>query len=191
MNIQIPHFDLPPLDQIITKSLAIVAIVAAAVVIKFLLNRSLQLAADRTRLTNNDIAPLRKVGGWVLVAVTVVLLLGVVGIPLTGAWAVLSTILAMVAIGFVAVWSVLSNVSCTFLILFFRPFDVGDEIEFTGEPVKGQVVDLNFIFTTLRTDDQALLQIPNNLLFQKVVKRRKGTGSVTLAEQLNTPSVEA
>jgi len=191
MNIQIPHFDLPPLDQIITKSLAIVAIVAAAVVIKFLLNRGLQLAADRTRLTNNDIAPLRKVGGWVLVAVTVVLLLGVVGIPLTGAWAVLSTILAMVAIGFVAVWSVLSNVSCTFLILFFRPFDVGDEIEFTGEPVKGQVVDLNFIFTTLRTDDQALLQIPNNLLFQKVVKRRKGTGSVTLAEQLNTPSVEA
>ena len=191
MNIQIPHFDLPPLDQIITKSLATVAIVAAAVVIKFLLNRSLQLAADRTRLTNNDIAPLRKVGGWVLVAVTVVLLLGVVGIPLTGAWAVLSTILAMVAIGFVAVWSVLSNVSCTFLILFFRPFDVGDEIEFTGEPVKGQVVDLNFIFTTLRTDDQALLQIPNNLLFQKVVKRRKGTGSVTLAEQLNTPSVEA
>ena len=166
---------------------AALAVIVGACLVRFLVNRGLILLADRTRLTHGDIAPVRKVAGWFILAATVVLLLGVFGFNLGGLWAVLSTILGLVAIGFVAVWSVLSNISCTMVILFFRPFAVGDEVEFAGEPVKGKVVDLNFLYTTLETDDGALLQIPNNMFFQKVVRRRPGAGEPTasLAEQLS------
>jgi len=165
---------------------AALAVIVGAIVVRFLLNRGLTLLADRTRLTPADVAPVRKVAGWLIFAVTAVLVLGVFGANLGGLWAVLSTILGLIAIGFVAVWSVLSNVSCTMVILFFRPFSVGDEVAFAGEPVKGRVTDLNFLYTTLETEDGALLQIPNNLFFQKVVVRRRSAdeSAPSLAEQL-------
>jgi small-conductance mechanosensitive channel len=100
-------------------------------------------------------------------------------------WTMLTTVGALVGIGFFAVWSVLSNWLCTFVILVTRPFAIGDDVEFVGDPVRGRVVDLNFIYTTLRTDDGGTLQIPNNLFFQKVLKRRRGNASVSLAAQLN------
>ena len=93
---------------------------------------------------------------------------------------------AMIAIGFVAVWSVLSNVSCTVIMLIARPFNIGDEIEFAGEPIKGRVVDLNFVYTTLQDEEGRLQQIPNNLFFQKMIKRRLNPLPVTLAAQLSS-----
>jgi small-conductance mechanosensitive channel len=187
---EIPQIQLPPLDVLLARSVAVLAILAGAVLVRFLVSRGLDLLAGRTRLSTTDVAPLRKIAGWLVTAVAFVLLLGAFGIELTGVWAVLTTVLAMIAIGFVAVWSILSNVSCTFVILFFRPFNIGDEIEFAGEPVKGRVVDLNFLFTTIQTEDDAVMQIPNNLVFQKVLKRRHGHGAVSLAEKLGRRSEE-
>ncbi len=51
--------------------------------------------------------------------------------------------------------------------------------------MKGKVVDLNFLYTTLRADDATLIQIPNNLFFQKSVKRRRAVSAISLAQQLN------
>jgi small-conductance mechanosensitive channel len=113
-----------------------------------------------------------------------VLLLGILGFNLGGIWAMFATIVGMVAIGFVAVWSVLSNALCTLIILAYRLFEVGDELEFPGEQINGKVVDLNFIYTTLLALDGGLLQVPNNLFLQKVVRRGPGKAAVSLAEQL-------
>lgn len=178
--------DLRPLIQaaVTALPLALLVLVGAAFV-QFILNRGLNLLASRTHLAPTDLLPLKKVLKSVLYLVTSILILTVFGVNLGGLWAILSTILAMVAIGFVAVWSLLSNVSSTVIILLFRPFAIGDELEFAGEPVKGKVVDLNFLYTTLRDAEGSLIQIPNNLFFQKSVKRRPCLGSISLAEQLN------
>ena len=180
---------LPEIQPIIQTSikilpLALLVLVGAAIV-QFILNRGLSLLASRTHLEPNDLLPLKKVLKSVLYLVTAILILTVFGVNLGGLWAIMSTILAMVAIGFVAVWSLLSNVSSTVIILLFRPFAIGDELEFAGEPVKGKVVDLNFLYTTLRETDGTLIQIPNNLFFQKSVKRRRTMSAVSLAQQLN------
>lgn len=180
---------LPEIQPIIQTSikilpLALLVLVGAAIV-QFILNRGLSLLAARTHLEPNDLLPLKKVLKSVLYLVTAILILTVFGVNLGGLWAIMSTILAMVAIGFVAVWSLLSNVSSTVIILLFRPFAIGDELEFAGEPVKGKVVDLNFLYTTLRETDGTLIQIPNNLFFQKSVKRRRTLSAVSLAQQLN------
>jgi small-conductance mechanosensitive channel len=182
---------LPALKDLVAAAIralpfALLVLVGAAAA-RLLLGRMLKVLADRTRLEPADLLPLKTVLNSLLYVVATVLVLTAFGANLGGLWAILSTILAMVAIGFVAVWSLLSNISCTLIILFFRPFAIGDEIEFTGEPVKGKVVDLNFLYTTLRTEDGGFIQIPNNMFFQKSIKRRPGASPTSLAQQLNRP----
>ncbi len=177
--------DLPALThRIITGLPAAAAIAGGAIVLRIALTRGLALLADRTSLRQESVMPFSKAMSALITVAAIVLMLGVFGFNLGGLWAMLATVLGMIAIGFVAVWSVLSNMLCTVILLIFRPFAIGDEVEFAAEPVRGQVVNLNFVFTTLRTEDGALLQIPNNLFFQKVIKRRPGSGTISLAQQL-------
>jgi len=172
------------IDKLVAAFPAAIAIVIGAIALNVLLGRGLRLLADRTSVTIADVLPLRKVGRWLILTSSIVLVLGVLGFDLGGIWAMLATLVGMIAIGFVAVWSILSNVLCTLIILVSRPFAVGDEIELPSEAVRGRVVDLSLLYTTLRVDDGSYVQIPNNLFFQKVLKRRRGHGTVTLASQL-------
>lgn len=162
-------------------------IMVAAFVTNLFLGRILGVLASRTYLTDDDLMPFRRILSWVVRALALILILGVLGFQIGGIWAMLSTILGLVAIGFVAVWSILSHTTATFLLLLLRPFHVGDDLEFAGEPVRGRVIDLNFFFTTLIDHDGVLHQIPNNLFFQKSIKRRKNTPLLSLAAQLNLP----
>ncbi len=97
----------------------------------------------------------------------------------------LSGVVALIGVAFVAFWSVLSSMTCTFLLIFFRPFGMGDHVEVKGDGVEGEVCDLNLLFTTLRAEDGRLVQIPNNFFFQKIIVRRKGTTGKSLEEQLS------
>jgi small-conductance mechanosensitive channel len=165
-------------------------IILGAVLLNLIAGRALLLIARRTSFTEQEIKPIRRTVKWVISIVALVLVFGAFGLNIGGMWGVLSTVLAMVAIGFVAVWSVLSNTLCTLIIMIFRPFAVGDEIEFAGDPVKGRVIDLNFIFTTLDAGDGTVMQIPNNLFFQKVLRRRHAATAVSAAAHLRTKRPE-
>ncbi|HEY4246132.1 MAG TPA: mechanosensitive ion channel family protein [Lacunisphaera sp.] len=161
-------------------------IIVGAWILNLLIGRAMSLVARRTRLTDMDVLPVRKILGWGVRIIALILILSVFGFQIGGIWAMLSTIFGLVAIGFVAVWSILSHTSATMLILFLHPFQVGDDVEFPGEPVKGRVIDINFFFTTVIDHDGMLCQIPNNLFFQKTLKRRKNEHIVSLAAQLNS-----
>lgn len=179
--------DLTPFVQEISRTLPMaLAIILGAFVLNLIISHGLSILAEKTRLNPENILPFRRVFRWIIYLSAGFLFFSLFGLNLGGLWAVLSTVLAMVAIGFVAVWSVLSHILCTFLILLSRPFAVGDEVEFAGEQVKGRVIDLNFLYTTLQCEDNTVMQVPNNLFFQKVLKRRHGNGTVSLATQLGT-----
>ncbi|MFT3870378.1 MAG: mechanosensitive ion channel [Nibricoccus sp.] len=109
---------------------------------------------------------------WTIIGIAVAGVLFAMGIDLQGVWSLLGAVLSLVAIGFVAMWSILSHMLASLLIVVFRPFELDDQIEIVGDdPVLGKVVDLNLVYTTLRTADGGTLRIPNNLFFQKVLKR--------------------
>jgi small-conductance mechanosensitive channel len=177
----------PLFQQALVAAPAALAIVVGAIALNMLVGRALRFIVDKANVDHEAVDPLAKLVRWLVNVGAVVLLLGVLGFNLGGLWAMMATVLGMVAIGFVAVWSVLSNVLCTFMILLYRPFEVGDEVEIASEGVGvgGKVAALNFLYTTLNTADGALLQIPNNLFFQKVVKRRRGNGRASLSSKLN------
>lgn len=136
-------------------------------------------------------APVRLMVRYLILAVAAALILGLWGFPIGTILAFFGTVLGLVAIGFVAVWSVLSNFLCTFVLVVFKPFSVGDEIELPADNVKGRVVDLSLIFTTLQVGPGETVLVPNNTYFQRVFRRRVGHNTSGLAEQLRQqpPSV--
>ncbi len=161
-----------------------VIIVVAFALFYGLRGRILQFAlwAGLPRLT---FAPVRLTLRYGILVVAAALVLGRWGFEIDTLLAVLGTILGLVAIGFVAVWSVLSNLLCAFVMVLFKPFAVGDEIELTGgDGVKGTVVDLSLIFTTLAVGKDETILVPNNLFFQRIIKRHPGAVTVGLDYQL-------
>lgn len=123
---------------------------------------------------------LRRLASTVITTAALLLILEQLGVSATVLWTAMTGFLAVAAIAFFAGWSVLSNTFCTLLIVTTRPFRLHDHIEVleNGEKpgLRGQVIDINLIYTTLRetgpegTSD-SVLQIPNSLFFQRVVRR--------------------
>jgi len=145
----------------------------------------IQAFARWANLPRLAFAPVRLTLRYGILAVAVVLVLGRWGFEVDTLLAVLGTILGLVAIGFVAVWSVLSNFLCAFVLVLFKPFAVGDEVELVGaDGVKGRVVDLSLLFTTLEFGPGETVLVPNNIFFQRIFRRRAGTVTVGLDYQL-------
>ena len=159
-----------------------VIIVLAAFLISRVLRRVIHTLRESRSLSNNMANRLQTFRQRVIVTVTLLVLMQVAGV-FDNAWAFISTALLTVALGFVAAWSILSNATAAVLVLILRPFRIGDTVELmdpTGEPMGGTVTDMNLMFTTLTLppqegdspDQPMLLNVPNNLFFQRVLRTR-------------------
>ncbi len=115
--------------------------------------------------------------------ITVLLILTLWGINVSGLWALLVSAAAVVGVGFLAVWTMISNITASLFITLWRPFHLGHTIEILPENLKGRVIDRNMMFTIMREEDGALLLVPNNLFFQKMFRVR-GDGERSYFELL-------
>lgn len=159
-------------------------VVIAAFVLTALFNRLFRLIAEQIQLPRLALTPVRILARVLIFFLAGIIIFNVFGYQADAIFTVLATILGLVAIGFVAVWSILSNFLCTFVLILFKPFSVGDDLEFPTDNVSGTVVDLTLLFTTLRGAGGELYQIPNNMFFQKMFKRRVGAAVIGLDQQL-------
>lgn len=91
-----------------------------------------------------------------LIIVIVIASIGNLGVQTTSFIAVFGA--AGLAIG-LALKDTLSNVGAAVLIIFFKPFKVGDYVEASGE--QGIVHSMNLFSTTLTTPDNRSIIIPN------------------------------
>jgi len=169
-------------------ALVVVALGAAAYL---LIRRVLKALTRREMLAEPLAIILTAIARWVLVIVVVLLTLQQLGVHISGLWATLLGVGAMVAIGFVAVWSVLSNALCALLLMIYRPFGIGEDIEIIeatgGSGLRGTVTAFNMFNTSLREQlaegEHAVVQVPNNTFFQKTI-RRHGGGQESLVTHL-------
>ena len=121
----------------------------------------------------------RRVIGFLIYAAALLLVLERLGVSGTVLWTAFTGFAAVGAVAFFAAWSVLSNIFCTVLILTTRPFRLYDHIEIleNGEKpgLKGRVIDVNLVYTTLQEQREdgsdTVLRVPNNLFFQRTVRR--------------------
>jgi len=166
------------------KFIAIAMIVLGGFAVYLFLSRFFAILYNREAISESLFRGFRNITKILVFLVVVLFTLQQLGVKISAILASLLTVAAMIAIGFIAVWSVLSNFLCSFLIIIFTPFRIGDEIEITeavgGTGLRGKVVDFSIMYTSILEsgempeEDKALIRIPNNIFFQKAIKRWKG-----------------
>lgn len=146
------------------------------------LTRILRRASVRYDLPLHLMQSAASIARWIIMTAAALLVLGRLGVSGTVLWTAFTGFSAVAAVAFFAAWSVLSNIFCAILIFTTRPFRLGDHVEIldTAEKpgAKGEVVDISLLYVTLLDSTEghpgALLQIPNALVFQRIVRRWKG-----------------
>ena len=102
---------------------------------------------------------------YVLIAVTIIAVLGQFGVETTSLIAVLGA--AGLAIG-LALQGTLSNVAAGVMLLIFRPFKIGDFVEVAGE--SGTIQGITLFVTEMSTGDNVHVIIPNAQIWGAAVK---------------------
>ncbi len=170
--------------EIIVPMIQILLIVATAWLLNRLVKRLVLRASHHYDFPDELLRPVHAVVRWLIIAGALLLVLERLGVSAGVLWSAFTGFATVGAVAFFAAWSVLSNLFCAFLIFTVGPFRVGDHIEVLDTAEKpgalGRVVDINLLYTTLEdlTTEQpgSLIQVPNALIFQRVVRRwRAGT----------------
>lgn len=151
----------------------------AAWVLRFIARRLIKRFADHYTLPMEMVMGARRITSFVVYFGALLLILNILGTSGAILWTAFTGFAAVGAVAFFAAWSVLSNIFCTLLIFTSRPFRLYDYIEVleNGEKpgLKGRVIDVNLIYTTLQESgdghEGTVLQLPNNLFFQRTVRR--------------------
>lgn len=135
-----------------------------------LLKKWLQPAEARLGLRAEDIATIGRIVTTVLWFVTLLLAFELWGVGVGGFWAVFVSAATIIGAAFVATWAMVSNITADLLLTVWRPFRLGDTVELLPEKLKGRAVNRNLMFTVLLEEDGCVLQVPNNLFFQKIFR---------------------
>lgn len=101
----------------------------------------------------------------VLYVLLVIVIAGMIGIPATSFITILAS--CGVAIG-LALQGSLSNFAGGLMILFFKPFKVGDFIEVCGET--GTVTEITVVYTVLLSVDNKRITLPNGTITNSVIE---------------------
>jgi small-conductance mechanosensitive channel len=163
--------------------LQVILILLIAYLLQRLVARGLERLGRRYPLPPELLLPLRGGIRWFIMGGALIMVLERFGVSATVLWTAFSGFVAVAAVAFFAIWSVLSNLLCAVLIMTVGPFRLGDLVElvesFDKPIVKGRVIDINLLYTTLEEISEsgagAIVQVPNSLFFQKVVRRWRGT----------------
>ncbi|RED97035.1 mechanosensitive ion channel family protein [Marinoscillum furvescens] len=125
-----------------------------------IVSKAIQLLAERTtqyRIALKGLVPVIRILGWV--TIIFIIIAGIFQPPI-------STVLALsasvgVAVGF-ASQDILKNIFGGIMILFDRPFQVGDKIEVGSH--YGEVTEIGLRSTRIITPDDSLVSIPNSVI---------------------------
>ncbi|MDV3468102.1 mechanosensitive ion channel family protein [Stenotrophomonas sp. C3(2023)] len=174
---------LPPwtydwLDQAEIIGLVLLTLLAAWL-LRLLARRMIRRFGEHYSLPPEMAIGARRVSAFIIYFSALLVILHILGTSGAVLWTAFTSFAAVGAVAFFAAWSVLSNIFCTLLIFTTRPFRLHDYIEVleNGEKpgLKGRVIDVNLIYTTLQESGEGhegtVLQLPNNLFFQRTVRR--------------------
>lgn len=159
--------------------LDVVLILLVAWALRWLVRRLVARLERRYELPPMVVMGARRVSSFLIGLAAVLAALQRLGVSAGVLWGAFTGFATVAAVAFFAAWSVLTNIFCSFLILITRPFRLHDHVELleSGEKpgLRGQVVDVNLIYVTLREAHAhgggSLLRVPNSMFFQRAVRR--------------------
>mgnify|MGYP002628992454 CR=1 FL=1 len=137
---------------------AIIVLIIGLWIIKFI-NKRMVIILDRTDITAALRSFVKSMISIVLKVILIISVLGMVGIEMTTFIAMLTAAALAVAMAFNGT---MSNFSGGIMILFFKPFKIGDFISAQGE--MGTVKEIQIFTTILTTPDNKTIIVPNGPL---------------------------
>ncbi len=143
--------------------LAVVILVVGRLVVN-LLNRFVARMLDRRKVDPTIQTFLKSLVNILLMVLLIVSVIGALGINTTSFAALLAS--AGVAVG-MALSGQLQNLAGGIIVLFFRPYKVGDWIEAQG--VQGKVTAIQIFHTILTMVDNKVVYVPNGVMSSGVV----------------------
>lgn len=135
---------------------AALIIMLIGVVVSKLVVRIMSRGLEKSRIDPTAHGFFKSLTNTVLYIFVLVIALSVLGVPMTSIIAVIGA--AGLAIG-LALQNSLSNIAGGFIILFSKPFKVGDFIE--TNDISGTVDSINILYTRLLTPDKKSVYVPN------------------------------
>ena len=147
-----------------------IGILIAAWIISGLFSRGIQRALQSVEGKSQLLEQfLVKAVRWVVMAIGLIMARAALELSIGPLLAVVG------AAGFVIAFALqdsLSNFASGLMILFFRPFDVGDVVDAGG--VSGSVQSMNLVSTTIKTFDSKTMVVPNNKIWNDVITNATG-----------------
>lgn len=143
---------------------AIMFLVAGYFIIRFI-TYILEMFAEKStrhRITIKGLVPVVGIFGWFTILIFIVV--AIFQPPAEAVWAVTAS--AGIAIGFAA-QDILKNVFGGIMIIFDRPFQVGDKIEVGS--YYGEVTEIGLRSTRIVTADDSLVSVPNSEVMNQSV----------------------
>ena len=182
LRAQLPAWAIEWLEILIPMA-QVALIVLAAWLLYRLARRVILRVTTGYALPGNVALITRRTAGFLIYGGALLWGLERLGVSGTVLWTAFTSFAAVGAVAFFAAWSVLSNIFCALLIFTTRMFWPGDTVEVleNGEKpgLKGRVLDINLVFTTLEESGSAqegtTLKIPNSMFFQRAVRRWHGS----------------
>lgn len=167
--LQEANIDLAHMGAILARVLGIVAV--AFVLSRVVRGRIERTLAKRSFGRNGALLVGRLISLAVLV-ISILAILGTFGASWTGLLTVLSA--GTVAVG-LAIQDVLRNFVAGMFLLLERPFRVGDSIQVRD--VEGEVQGIDIRTTLVKSNEGALVMIPNAVVFTEVLTNRSRWGT--------------
>jgi len=119
---------------------------------------------EKTKVEQSLVGFLRTLADFMLKMILIITTLSMVGVDMTPFFAILGGL--AVAVG-LALKDSLGNFAAGVMILFFKPFKVGDFIETSG--ASGSVMEIQIMTTVLKTADNKHIIIPNGSVVTSVI----------------------
>ena len=153
-----------------------VALVIAGVVVSRWASVLTRRIAERAGTVDPTLEPiLASAARYGVLIVVLIAALSQLGVQTASALAVLGA--AGLAIG-LALQGTLSNIAAGIMLLWLRPFRVGDSIEVIGgNPVAGAVREIGLFACLLESGDGALVFAPNSTIWNFALRNHGGDGA--------------
>lgn len=146
-----------------------VAMAAVILVVGFMIagavGRSVRKVAERNpRMDKTLVSFFSSLARWGIIAVVLIAVLTRFGVETTSLVAALGAMTLAVGL---ALQGTLGNVAAGVMIVFFRPYSIGQYVDIAG--VAGTVKDITLFYTELNTPDNVQIIIPNGQAWDNVI----------------------
>lgn len=139
------------------------------------LSRAFCSMLERANVDHTLISFFRNIIYYILLAIVIVAALNNLGIPTTSIVAILGA--ATLALG-LALQDSLGNMAAGVVVVFLRPYKLGDYVEISGK--SGFVTEIQLFHTMLTTRDNKSVMVPNNDVLDNNITNYSKTSLIRL-----------